>query len=75
LGLLQDDPEKFLKSSVINDADFTDDLVEQQIQARLEAKQAKNWQLADEIRNVLKEQGVILEDAPNGLTSWRREKI
>jgi cysteinyl-tRNA synthetase len=75
LGLLQDDPEKFLKSSVINDADFTDDLVEQQIQARLEAKQAKNWQLADEIRNVLKEQGVILEDSPNGLTSWRREKI
>ena len=59
----------------VNDADFTDDLVEQQIQARLEAKQAKNWQLADEIRNVLKEQGVILEDAPNGLTSWRREKI
>ena len=51
------------------------DLVEQQIQARLEAKQAKNWQLADEIRNVLKEQGVILEDSPNGLTSWRREKI
>ena len=47
--------------------------IEQQIQARLDAKKAKNWALADKIRNGLKEQGVILEDAPNGTTSWRRE--
>jgi cysteinyl-tRNA synthetase len=73
LGLLQDDPEKFLKSGVIDNADITDDFVEQQIRTRLEAKQAKNWLLADEIRDALKGQGVILEDAPNGLTSWRRE--
>jgi cysteinyl-tRNA synthetase len=73
LGLLQDDPERFLKSGVIDNADITDDFVEQQIRARLEAKQAKNWLLADEIRDALKGQGVILEDAPNGLTSWRRE--
>jgi cysteinyl-tRNA synthetase len=46
--------------------------IEQQIQARLEAKKAKNWVLADQIRDQLKEQGVILEDAPNGTTSWRR---
>jgi cysteinyl-tRNA synthetase len=73
LGLLQDDPERFLKSGVIDNADITDDFVEQQIRARLKAKQAKNWLLADEIRDALKGQGVILEDAPNGLTSWRRE--
>ena len=73
LGLLQDDPERFLKSGVIDNADITDDFVEQQIRARLEAKQAKSWLLADEIRDALKGQGVILEDAPNGLTSWRRE--
>ncbi len=47
--------------------------IEQQIQARLDAKKAKNWALADQIRDELKEQGVILEDAPNGTTSWRRE--
>jgi cysteinyl-tRNA synthetase len=46
--------------------------IEQQIQTRLDAKKAKNWALADQIRNELKEQGVILEDAPNGTTSWRR---
>ncbi|MBL1262893.1 cysteine--tRNA ligase [Candidatus Methylomicrobium oryzae] len=42
------------------------------IQARLDAKKAKNWAMADQIRDQLKEQGIILEDAPNGTTSWRR---
>ncbi len=49
------------------------DWVEQQVQLRLEAKKAKDWALADKIRNELKEQGIILEDAPDGTTSWRRE--
>jgi len=73
LGLLQDDPENFLKSGVVDSAELTDAFIEQQIQARLDAKKAKNWALADQIRDELKEQGVILEDAPNGATSWRRE--
>ncbi|MDD5269119.1 MAG: cysteine--tRNA ligase [Methylococcales bacterium] len=47
--------------------------IEQQIQARLDAKKAKNWALADKIRDELKGQGIILEDAPDGTTSWRRE--
>jgi len=29
--------------------------------------------LADQIRDELKQQGVILEDAPDGTTRWRRE--
>ena len=73
LGLLQDDPEDFLKSSVIDDDALTNEAIEQSIQARLDAKKAKNWALADKIRDDLKEQGVILEDSPNGQTSWRRE--
>jgi cysteinyl-tRNA synthetase len=48
------------------------DWIEQQLQLRLDAKKAKNWALADQIRDDLKQQGVILEDAPNGTTSWRR---
>ncbi|WP_262965804.1 cysteine--tRNA ligase [Methylobacter psychrophilus] len=72
LGMLQDDPESFLKSGVINDED-QDTVIEQQIQARLEAKKAKNWALADKVRDDLKGQGIILEDAPDGTTSWRRE--
>ncbi|MDP2902011.1 MAG: cysteine--tRNA ligase [Methylovulum sp.] len=67
LGILQTDADVFLKGEC-HDAD-----VEQQIQTRLEAKKAKNWALADQIRDELKGRGVILEDAPDGITSWRRE--
>jgi cysteinyl-tRNA synthetase len=71
LGLLQDDPEAFLKGS--GEAVFGEENIDQQIQARLDAKKAKDWALADKIRNELKEQCVILEDSPDGTTSWRRE--
>ncbi|MFZ2172207.1 MAG: cysteine--tRNA ligase [Methylococcaceae bacterium] len=52
---------------------ISEEKIEQQIQERLDAKKAKDWTTADKIRDELKEQGVILEDAPNGTTSWRRE--
>jgi cysteinyl-tRNA synthetase len=71
LGILQDDPEAFLKGSGGDEID--EEKIEQQIQARIAAKNAKDWALADNIRNELKEQGVILEDSPDGTTSWRRE--
>jgi cysteinyl-tRNA synthetase len=73
LGLLQDDPEDFLKGAVIGVDALTYEAIVQSIQARLDAKKAKNWALADKIRDDLKLQGVILEDIPNGQTSWRRE--
>ena len=38
---------------------------------RIAAKKAKNFARADEIRNQLKAEGVILEDSPTG-TTWRR---
>jgi cysteinyl-tRNA synthetase len=38
---------------------------------RSEAKKAKNYKRADEIRNILLAQGITLEDSANG-TSWRR---
>jgi cysteinyl-tRNA synthetase len=68
LGLLQDNSEAFLKGSNDDDAE-----IEAQIQARIDAKKAKNWALADQIRDELKAQGVILEDSPDGSTRWRRE--
>ena len=71
LGILQNDPDAFMKGSGDNESD--DGKIEQQIQARLNAKIAKEWPLADKIRNELKEQGVILEDSPDGTTSWRRD--
>jgi cysteinyl-tRNA synthetase len=71
LGILQNDVEAFLKGSGSDNVD--NGSIDQQIQARLDAKTAKDWILADKIRNDLKEQGVILEDSPDGTTSWRRE--
>ena len=68
LGLLQDNPEAFLKGGGDDD-----DAIEQQIQTRIDAKKAKDWKTADKIRDELKAAGIILEDAPNGTTSWRRE--
>ena len=42
------------------------------IAERTEARKAKNWARADEIRNQLTEMGVILEDTPQGV-KWRRK--
>ncbi len=50
-----------------------DECIEQQKNVRLEAKKSKNWALADQIRDELKQHGVILEDKPDGTTNWRRE--
>jgi len=47
--------------------------IELEIQKRLAFKKHKHWDLADQIRVELKEKGIILEDRPDGTTSWRRE--
>jgi cysteinyl-tRNA synthetase len=44
--------------------------IEALIAERSAAKKAKNYQRADEIRNMLKEKGIVLEDTPQG-TTWR----
>jgi len=44
--------------------------IESLIDERSAAKKAKNYQRADEIRNMLKERGIHLEDSPQG-TTWR----
>lgn len=46
--------------------------IESQIQARIDAKKAKNFAEADKIRSELLEKGIVLEDKPGGLTEWRR---
>ena len=49
-----------------------DDDIQELIDERLEARKAKNFARSDEIRDLLKEQGIVLEDTPQG-TRWRRE--
>jgi cysteinyl-tRNA synthetase len=41
------------------------------VEERIEAKNAKNWAKADEIRNQLKQEGIGLEDSPRG-TIWKK---
>jgi len=45
--------------------------IEKLIKKREEARQNKNWELADRIRDELKEKGIILEDTPHG-TRWKK---
>jgi len=71
LGLLQDDAEAFLQG-VSNDASgLSDSEIDNLIEMRDSAKTEKNWAKADEIRDKLQGQGIILEDAASG-TIWRR---
>ena len=43
------------------------------IEARLAARRAKNWAESDRIRDELAAAGIVLEDKPGGVTSWRRQ--
>lgn len=53
------------------ETDLLDEEIEKLIQERQEARKAKNWALADQIRDSLKEKGIILEDTPQGVR-WKR---
>jgi len=54
--------------------DEDDTWIIEQIEARKKAKLDKNWQLADEIRDVLSDKGIILEDSKNG-TTYKKKLI
>jgi cysteinyl-tRNA synthetase len=69
LGLLQQNPEDFFKGNSSKEIDAHINL---KIHERNEAKKAKNYALADQIRNELLESGIILEDKA-GETIWRKK--
>jgi cysteinyl-tRNA synthetase len=48
-----------------------DSEIEELIEKRQQARKDKNWKLADEIRDTLKEKGIVLEDTPAGV-KWKR---
>jgi cysteinyl-tRNA synthetase len=72
LGILQDEPEHYLRGGDAAAKDgLSDDAIEELIQARNQARAAKNWTEADRIREELQSAGIILEDTAGG-TDWRR---
>ncbi|WP_339220162.1 cysteine--tRNA ligase [Paenibacillus sp. FSL W7-1332] len=54
----------------------TDELLDEEIEAliteRVEARKNKNWARADEIRDKLADEGIVLEDTAQGMR-WRRK--
>ena len=73
LGLLQADPEIYLRGQPVTagDSGLADAEIEALIQDRLDARARKDWAQADRVRDQLKAAGIVLEDAAGG-TSWRR---
>lgn len=76
LGLrLLEEAEGKAADSTSSGAEFFTDEEKQRIEAlvaeRTAAKKEKNWARADEIRNMLSAEGIILEDGASG-TVWRR---
>ncbi|NND45758.1 MAG: cysteine--tRNA ligase [Xanthomonadales bacterium] len=70
LGLLQEDPEAWLRGDT---TDLDDAEIERLIDARNAARDARDFARADEIRDQLAAMGVALEDGAGG-TRWRREQ-
>jgi len=72
LNFLQREPLSFLQSDTKNESGLSPEEIEDQIAARIAAKQAKDFARADSIRKALLDHGVVLEDKPSGSTEWRR---
>ncbi len=69
MGLAQNNPGAHLKRQT--DVGQGDAWIADMIAARNQARSDKNWGESDRIRDELANQGVILEDGPQG-TTWRR---
>ena len=67
LNFLQQDPRKYLQAG----SSVDDEVITQRIAERTAAKSARNFTLADQIRQDLLAQGVVLQDSPTG-TTWMK---
>lgn len=73
LGLFQSDSAAFLdqrKNKRLKKASLEENEITRLVEERERARKAKDWKRADEIRQDLAAQNVLLEDGPDG-TRWR----
>ena len=73
LGVLQENPDVFLQAGAADQITAED--IERLILERIQSKKDKQYARADEIRKELLAVGVVLEDAKDGTTQWRRESV
>ena len=72
IGLLQADPDRVLQGEPTATDGFAAAEVRALIDERTTARSSKNWKRSDEIRDLLVEKGIVLEDS-GGETTWRRQ--
>ncbi len=73
LGILQSDPSVWLEQqrlAGLADLGVKEAEIEAAIEARLQARQAKDYTRGDEIRDELEARGILLLDTPKG-TTWK----
>ncbi len=68
LGVGGSDAYKYFQEGIDKETKIK---IEELIKKRDEAKKEKNYELADKIRNELKQMGIMLQDTPNG-TVWEK---
>mgnify|MGYP003384176437 FL=1 len=71
LGLLEMDPQTYLKGEA-GEGDLSDAAIDTLVAQRNEAKTNRDFALSDQIRDQLKDAGVVLEDSKDGVR-WKRE--
>ena len=76
-GLIHDNPELILNK--INEAKknfsvvevlFSNEEIEKLVTQRTDARNSKNWALADEIRDKLGSAGITIKDNTDGTVGW-----
>ena len=72
LGLFDQNPDEYitkLKNKYLKELDIDEENIKQEIEKRAKAKQNKDFEKADKIRNALEAKGIIHKDSKEG-TSW-----
>ena len=72
LGLFDQNPDEYitkLKNKYLKELDIDEENIKQEIEKRAKAKQNKDFEKADKIRNDLEAKGIILKDSKEG-TLW-----